>query len=677
MITALLNHLWQSTAFVVGTGLLTLTLRNNAAQTRYWLWFVSSVKFLLPFSWLAAVGGHLVRPLPATPLIAPAALGTMQQVAQPFAAVPLATDLTAPAMVTVSMSIFTRTSVTAGLAALWLIGVVAMAAWWGVRWLRLRAILHAAVPLSVNAPLPVKSSNSVIEPGLIGIWRPVLLLPEGIDARLSREEMAAILSHELCHMKRRDNLTAAIHMLVEAAFWFYPLIWWLGARLIAERERACDEAVLAAGNAPEVYAESILKTCRFYIQSPLTCAAGVSGADLRKRVEEIMINRVLVRLNAGKKALLAVAAGITIGMPVLAGCVASQQAGVQQAPHSTAAQVTGRWVGEVLNPQYNRVDQIILDLNADGEKLTGAQTTPGFPAVAIHDGTVSGSTFSFLITRSTSQNGEVTLKNTGEVKGDELTLVRQVMSSQGSQGGTPPPLVLKRAPAGSTIASASVDDLMAQRRAEQARPRTAVAFNPKDFDKFTGNYQMDTERFFTITRRDDHFISRLTGQGDVEIFPESPTKFFAKVVPAQISFDTDAKGNVTELVVHQGGMEQHARRVDASLAKASEAALQKRIADGKPDPERQSLLQRWIVSEQSGTPDPNIAAPGLIAAEKQQWSTIQQINQRLGKFQTLAFLYVDQQGADVYSAKYDHGQMIYRVGPLSFDHKLWMLQGMP
>ena len=52
---------------------------------------------------------------------------------------------------------------------------------------------------------------------------------------------------------RRDNLAAAIHMVVEAIFWFHPLVWWIGARLVEERERACDEEVLRLGNEPTVY----------------------------------------------------------------------------------------------------------------------------------------------------------------------------------------------------------------------------------------------------------------------------------------------------------------------------------------------------------------------------------------------------------------------------------------
>ncbi len=86
-----------------------------------------------------------------------------------------------------------------------------------------------------------------LEPGVFGILRPVLLLPEGITDRLTPAQLEAVIAHELCHVRRRDNLTAAIHMVVETVFWFHPLVWWIRARLVEERERACDEEVLRAG----------------------------------------------------------------------------------------------------------------------------------------------------------------------------------------------------------------------------------------------------------------------------------------------------------------------------------------------------------------------------------------------------------------------------------------------
>src|SRR5881409_3678285 len=104
-----------------------------------------------------------------------------------------------------------------------------------------------------------------MEPGVVGLWRPIVLVPAGIDAQLTRAQLEAILAHELCHVRRRDNLTAAIHMVVETIFWFHPPVWWIRARLVEERERACDEAVLRMASDPQVYAEGILNVCRFYL----------------------------------------------------------------------------------------------------------------------------------------------------------------------------------------------------------------------------------------------------------------------------------------------------------------------------------------------------------------------------------------------------------------------------
>ena len=59
---AVANHLWQSTAFAVVAGLLTLALRKNHARARYWVWMAASMKFLLPFALLATIGSHLARP---------------------------------------------------------------------------------------------------------------------------------------------------------------------------------------------------------------------------------------------------------------------------------------------------------------------------------------------------------------------------------------------------------------------------------------------------------------------------------------------------------------------------------------------------------------------------------------------------------------------------------------
>ncbi len=86
-------------------------------------------------------------------------------------------------------------------------------------------------------------------------------------------------------------------MFVEALFWFHPAVWWIKLRLLDEQERACDEEVLRLGSEPMVYAESLLKICEFYVESPLTCVSGVISSNLKERVGRIMRNQTGETLN--------------------------------------------------------------------------------------------------------------------------------------------------------------------------------------------------------------------------------------------------------------------------------------------------------------------------------------------------------------------------------------------
>src|SRR5262249_17856450 len=114
----------------------------------------------------------------------------------------------------------------------------------------------------------VLESDSSMEPGGFGWFPPRLLGPRRISGPLHDSPIGAILAHELSHVGRYDNLIAAVQMVVQALFWFHPVVWWIGVRLVDERERACDEDVLRCGSEPDVYAESILTTCRFATESP-------------------------------------------------------------------------------------------------------------------------------------------------------------------------------------------------------------------------------------------------------------------------------------------------------------------------------------------------------------------------------------------------------------------------
>jgi len=172
----------------------------------------------------------------------------------------------------------------------------------------------------------VYSSRVTLEPGVFGISSPVLLLPDNLAETLSPEQFESILAHESRHIRYRDNLTAALHMTVEMLFWFHPLIWWIGARLTDERERDCDHAVLQEGNQPAEYARGIVSVCQSYIESPLLCAPGISGSDLKKRIREIMAWRGSQPLAGGGKVLLATAACGAVLIPFTVGILRAQTA---------------------------------------------------------------------------------------------------------------------------------------------------------------------------------------------------------------------------------------------------------------------------------------------------------------------------------------------------------------
>jgi bla regulator protein blaR1 len=153
--------------------------------------------------------------------------------------------------------------------------------------------------------------------------------------------MRAIVAHEMAHVRRRDNLTFALHMVVETLFWFHPLVWWIGLRLIDERERACDEAVVHAGGKAETYAEGILNVCKFCLEAPLPCVSGVTGADLKKRILRIMAEQIGRKLNLRRKALLAAAGAVAVIVPIVAGLVAVGHSAAQSPAANAVTKVLG------------------------------------------------------------------------------------------------------------------------------------------------------------------------------------------------------------------------------------------------------------------------------------------------------------------------------------------------
>jgi bla regulator protein blaR1 len=299
---ALADHVWQSTWFALAAWLLVLFLRKDAAHIRYWIWCAASLKFLVPFSLLTWIGSQFVLQVDDERALLP----LIQHVAAPLTAA----TITIEPFAGETRRLFI---------AVWLLGSIVLLGRWGIQWLRAWALVRDSVPCGLDAPIPVHCSARILEPGVVGIRNPVLLIPEHLLSKLTPTQLQAVIAHEIWHVRRRDNLTASLHAVIAAMFWFHPMIWWIGAKLVATREHACDEGALDDGNEPQAYAEAILRVCEHSVASRLACVATATGGDLRARIRSIMSCRRVSRFTAIRRAVLCAALSCCVALPFTAG----------------------------------------------------------------------------------------------------------------------------------------------------------------------------------------------------------------------------------------------------------------------------------------------------------------------------------------------------------------------
>jgi len=632
VIPLLLNHLWQSTVFAAIVGLLTLLFRNNGANVRFALWFAASLKFLIPFSLFAKLGtafaaDHL-NSAAVTSWIAQA-----QPTADPF------TTTAAPGWMQagVEMKVFAPSiGLDDLLLGIWLAGTAGLLAFWAIKLAKLYALARSAKPSPMTAGIPVRSSPELVEPGLVGIWQPVLLLPEGIEDRLSPIEMKAVIAHEMAHARRRDNLTAAIHMLVQAVFWFYPLTWWIGRRLVVEREQACDQAVVALGHDPSDYAEGIPKVCKFYLHSPLDCAAGVAGADLRRRIEAIMENRFIKSLSSAKKALLAGAAVLAIGVPVAAAMVMPPDA-FNEVGRTTASPGTERALRHLIESWQRH--------QPDFAALTPAMAIPFMRAEAHvqreidQSGPLKSITF-----RGISPEGwdiySVAFANTLNTwnvapltpDGKIPTLGYWPAYARGDRTRPNPgtEAALRRQIEGWERDQPAYDQMSPTFRATMKRQRD---MGHKFFDALGG---LKSVNFEAVNANGWDVYDAAFEKGRT-VFSIGPLTANGKVDALQVS----------PVFAHSGS---------------------------GPTVGTEALLSRYIDALEKDTPDYGEMTPAMTALVRLDLASTQAQFRTWGKLESLKFRAMSPNGLNVYDAVFEHGHGIYQVAPLTKDGKVqWLI----
>jgi TonB family protein len=344
-------HLWESTICAAVLGLVALALRRGSARTRYGLWLIASIKFLTPFVLLTTAGRTLGTLVPAIGGEAAAPIRWLDR-AWPAWTTAAAADPVAQsggALIGVALAV-------------WTAGTIALVAWRARQWRAVAALTRAAAPLesgrevaavaALGGGLDVLQGSLAMEPGVVGIVRQRLLWPAGLSDRLDDPELASIVAHEVCHARRRDNLAAVAQMAVESLFWFNPVVWWVGAQLVAERERACDEEVMQMGTDKRQYAESILKVGRFCLNAPAAFVAGVGGANLARRIEEIMSAPAAGAQRRFARAVLAGVVAVMAAAPVAAGMAGA--AGAQDKVYKMGEGVKSPKLVYDVKPRYTK-----------------------------------------------------------------------------------------------------------------------------------------------------------------------------------------------------------------------------------------------------------------------------------------------------------------------------------
>ena len=309
--TALLAaHLWQSTLILLAAWLLTLVFRRNAADIRFLIWFGASAKFLLPLAVLHWIGDRVGQTLPEPFDVDRVLVDTANAMFAP----PLSHSVQLPDGVLSQVQI--------AAVAIWMLGSLLLGVRWLLQWRAVRSALAESRLLPMDLPVPVLVTAGDLSPGVFGIFRPRVILTESVVQELDSQQLHAVLAHELCHVRRRDNLLAAIHQCVQVIFWFHPLVWWVGANLMRERELACDESVIEDGHEQQVYAESILSVCRLSVITRFSGVAASTGGDLTQRMFSIMSAERARPIDNGRFSLLLAAVTLVCFAPVIAGLAA-------------------------------------------------------------------------------------------------------------------------------------------------------------------------------------------------------------------------------------------------------------------------------------------------------------------------------------------------------------------
>jgi beta-lactamase regulating signal transducer with metallopeptidase domain len=193
------------------------------------------------------------------------------------------------------------------LACIWVAGALFVLgrAWWQIaRFRRLIRTRRCRVPGAVNVMIreirrdlslrrgvDVLISESNDGPAIVGVIRPVLVLPRVLVSHSTGSQLRPIIAHELIHARRGDAIWGLLQFCAEVVWWFHPFVWWLGRRANMLCERCCDEEAIAGLQCSAAdYAESLVRVLAMRnVLRPAPCGKSMRASDVTgQRLERLM-----------------------------------------------------------------------------------------------------------------------------------------------------------------------------------------------------------------------------------------------------------------------------------------------------------------------------------------------------------------------------------------------------
>ncbi|MHC4404071.1 MAG: M56 family metallopeptidase [Planctomycetota bacterium] len=157
----------------------------------------------------------------------------------------------------------------------------------------LKLIADQADRVKLKCVPVVAYCERVAVPTVLGVLRPMVLLPASLMTGLTPDDFAAIIRHELAHIRRYDLWMNLLQRVIESLLFFHPAVWFISRRLSAEREVCCDDLVVSSGCEPMHYAGALLRLAELCAISrkPGALALAATGDKaplLERRIERLM-----------------------------------------------------------------------------------------------------------------------------------------------------------------------------------------------------------------------------------------------------------------------------------------------------------------------------------------------------------------------------------------------------